>query len=210
MSSTTPTIHEPPARTQDQAAVLFRQPFAPGAIGFRAMTKVALNGDPHRHDGQRIQHLSASSYTKWVSCPEAWRRHYVLGERSAPSGAMFLGSRVDDALSAHHQHVIEHGDRVTLEQIHDCYRERWSGELDAEQDRLGVDWDEELGERDAFELGLRAIELAIKSMSPGSGDRWPCSESSSSHSPHRCGGRSCATSTSRPSGSSSPDVGARR
>ena len=35
-----------PAHTHADAAVLFRRPFAPGAIGFRAMTKVPYNGDP--------------------------------------------------------------------------------------------------------------------------------------------------------------------
>ena len=37
----------PPARTHAEAAALFRRPFAPGAIGFRAMTKVAYNGQPY-------------------------------------------------------------------------------------------------------------------------------------------------------------------
>jgi hypothetical protein len=36
---------ELPARTHAQAAALFRRPFAPGAIGFRAMSKVVYNGD---------------------------------------------------------------------------------------------------------------------------------------------------------------------
>jgi hypothetical protein len=36
---------ELPARTHSQAAELFRRRFAPGAIGFRAMMKVPLNGD---------------------------------------------------------------------------------------------------------------------------------------------------------------------
>jgi hypothetical protein len=35
---------ELPARIHAEAAVLFRRPFAPGAIGFRAMTKVPYNG----------------------------------------------------------------------------------------------------------------------------------------------------------------------
>ena len=35
-----------PARSHAQAAELFRRPFAPGAIGFRAMMKVPLNGNP--------------------------------------------------------------------------------------------------------------------------------------------------------------------
>jgi hypothetical protein len=54
---------------------------------------------PERYDGEPLRHLSASSYTKWVACPEDWRRHCIKGERIAPSGAMFLGGRVDDALS---------------------------------------------------------------------------------------------------------------
>jgi len=33
-----------PARTHAEAGELLRRPFAPGAIGFRAMTKVTLNG----------------------------------------------------------------------------------------------------------------------------------------------------------------------
>ena len=37
---------ELPARTHAVAAALFRRPFAPGAIGFRAMSKVPYNGDP--------------------------------------------------------------------------------------------------------------------------------------------------------------------
>ena len=45
MSSTTPTI-KPPARTHAEAAALFRRPFAPGAIGFRAMTEVPYKREP--------------------------------------------------------------------------------------------------------------------------------------------------------------------
>jgi hypothetical protein len=45
MSSPTPTIH-PPAHTHAQAAVLFRRPFAPGVIGFRAMARVPYGDEP--------------------------------------------------------------------------------------------------------------------------------------------------------------------
>jgi hypothetical protein len=38
---------ELPARTHAEAGALFRGPFAPGAIGFRAMMKVPYNRDPH-------------------------------------------------------------------------------------------------------------------------------------------------------------------
>ena len=36
-----------PAGTHAEAAALFRRPFAPGAIGFRAMTKVPYQGVPY-------------------------------------------------------------------------------------------------------------------------------------------------------------------
>ena len=45
----------PPARTHAEAAALLRRPFAPGAIGFRAMTKVTYNGEPYaRRAGRRL------------------------------------------------------------------------------------------------------------------------------------------------------------
>ena len=47
---------------------------------------------PDRYDGEPLRHLSPSSYSLWVSCPEAWRRRYIKGEKPPPSGSMFLGS----------------------------------------------------------------------------------------------------------------------
>ena len=47
MSNNSHTHAIPPARTHAEAAALFRRPFAPGAIGFRAMTKVPYNGQPY-------------------------------------------------------------------------------------------------------------------------------------------------------------------
>src|SRR3954471_10028704 len=46
MSTHAPSLAEPPARTHEEANALFRRPFAPGAIGFRAMSKVPWNDDP--------------------------------------------------------------------------------------------------------------------------------------------------------------------
>src|SRR5690349_2143530 len=71
---------------------------------------------PERYDGEPLRHLSPSSYSLWVSCSEAWRRRYIKGEKQPPSGSMFLGSRVDDALSAYHRRVLEHGDRLAVDQ----------------------------------------------------------------------------------------------
>src|SRR5919108_1030631 len=79
---------------------------------------------PERYDGEPLRHLSPSSYSLWVSCPESWRRRYIKGEKPPPSGPMFLGSRVDDALSAYHRRLLEPGDRLALDQVLDIYREQ--------------------------------------------------------------------------------------
>jgi PD-(D/E)XK nuclease superfamily len=125
---------------------------------------------PDRYDGEPLRHLSPSSYSLWVSCPEAWRRRYIQGEKPPPTGSMFLGSRVDDALSAYHRRILEHGDRLALNQLLDLYREQWHAELDAEREKQGIDWHEELPERAAFELGRQAIELAMTKLVPHLGD----------------------------------------
>ena len=125
---------------------------------------------PERHGGEPLRHLSPSSYSLWVSCPEAWRRRYIKGEKPPPSGAMFLGSRVDDALSAYHRRILEHGDRLALDQLIDLYREMWHAELVAEREKEGVDWDEDLPERAAFELGRQAIEIAMAELIPHLGE----------------------------------------
>ena len=121
---------------------------------------------PTRYDGQPLRHLSHSSYTKFLLCPEDWRRHYLLGERTAPSGAMFLGSRIDEALSTYYQQLLEHGQSLALDQVQDAYRDQWTRELAAEQHKLGVDWHDELSEQQAFTIGLDAIALAFAELIP--------------------------------------------
>ena len=73
----TATPLEPPARTHAHANLLLRRPFAPGAIGFRAMTKVALNGDAYG-GAQIAAFLNAQSITQRLNavCPGAWRQDF--------------------------------------------------------------------------------------------------------------------------------------
>jgi len=88
---------------------------------------------PERHDGEPLRHLSPSSYALWVACPEAWRRRYIKGEKPAPTGSMLLGGRIDDALSTYFRRLLEHGDRLSLDQVLDLYRDQWPAALEAEQ-----------------------------------------------------------------------------
>ena len=125
---------------------------------------------PARYDGQPLRHLSNSSYTKFLACPEDWRRHYLLGQRSAPSGAMFLGSRVDDAVSAYYRRILEHGDRLALDQVKDAYRDVWHASLEKEASQRGITWEQDLAEDAAFEIGLDALEITFQQLIPKLGE----------------------------------------
>lgn len=146
-------------------------PATPTAGGLAARIPIPARL-PDRYDGEPLRHLSASSYALWLSCPDAWRRRYIEGERPPTTGSMFLGSRVDDALSAYYRRILEHGDRLALDQVLDLYRELWH-ELEAEQDDRGIHWEDELPDPAAFALGRQAIELAIAELVPHLGDPVP-------------------------------------
>ena len=72
----------PHARTQ--AIELFRRPFAPGAIGFRAMSKVALDGDPYG-GAQVAAYLGAQSVVQRLNAvvPGRWRQQFAPRRRRA-------------------------------------------------------------------------------------------------------------------------------
>ena len=125
---------------------------------------------PPRYDGQPLQHLSHSSYNRFVLCPEDWRRRYMLGEKTAPTGAMFLGRQVDDAISGYYQHILDHGERLTLDQVKDAYWDGWKAAVETEREQLGIAWEAELREESAFKLGLDAIDLSFAELIPQLGE----------------------------------------
>ena len=146
---------------------------APAAPPPRALTGAERAARIHiprrlrvRYDGEPLRHLSHSSYSRFLLCPDDWRRHYLKGERTPPSGAMFLGGRVDDALSTYYRRLLEHGDRLALDQLHDAYRDHWTRELAAEQARRGVHWHDDLDEPDAFRIGRHAVSLTLTELVP--------------------------------------------
>ena len=66
-----------PARTHKDATELFRRPFAPGAVGFRAMTKVAYDGVPYA--GALVAaYLNAQSVLQRLNhvVPGRWRMSF--------------------------------------------------------------------------------------------------------------------------------------
>jgi len=83
---------------------------------------------------------------------------------------MFLGRQVDDAITLYYQRILEHGDRLALEQVKDAYRDTWHAEAEAESQRLGIAWEDDLPPERAFEIGLGAIELSFTQLVPHLGE----------------------------------------
>ena len=87
-----------PAGTHAEAAALFRRPFAPGAIGFRAMTKVPFNGQPYA-GAQVAAYLGAQSVIQRLNAvvPGRWRQQFqTLPAEFTPAGShrVYLACRL--------------------------------------------------------------------------------------------------------------------
>src|SRR3954470_5349537 len=78
----------PPAHTHDQATHLFRRPFAPGAVGFRAMSKVAWGNDPYG-GAQVAASIGAQSVLQRLNCvvPGRWRMTFAALDRALLAAA---------------------------------------------------------------------------------------------------------------------------
>ena len=82
---------------------------------------------------------------------------------------MFLGSRVDDALSLYYRRILEHHERLELAQVKDAYRDLWHTGLETEEQQLGVDW-QDIPQHEGFEQGLQALELTFEQLVPKLGE----------------------------------------
>jgi hypothetical protein len=92
---------ELPARTHLEATALFRRPFAPGAIGFRAMTKVPYNGDPFG-GAQVAAYIGAQSVIQRLNAvvPGRWRQEFRLIDPPPGSKRLYLACRLIVTLPA--------------------------------------------------------------------------------------------------------------
>ena len=86
---------ELPARSHADAAAQFRRPFAPGAIGFRAMMKVPYNGEPN--DGAQVAaYLGAQSVLQRLNAvvPGRWRMEFKLLQASGGAKKRYMTCRL--------------------------------------------------------------------------------------------------------------------
>lgn len=86
---------EPPARTHAEAAALLRRPFAPGAIGFRAMMKVPYSNNPV--GGAHVAaYLGAQSVLQRLNAvvPGRWRMEFKLIPASVGASRRYMACRL--------------------------------------------------------------------------------------------------------------------
>jgi hypothetical protein len=93
--STTTERAQAPASTHARAAELFRRPFAPGAIGFRAMMKVPLNGHPFG-GAQVAAYIGAQSVLQRLNAvvPGRWRQEFQLIDPPPASKRLYMACRL--------------------------------------------------------------------------------------------------------------------
>ena len=150
---------------------------------------------PIRYDGQPLRHLSHSSYTRFLLCPEDWRRHYLKGERTPPAG------RCSSAAASTTPSPPTTGASSTTTTRSRSTRSR-TPTATTGHERLAegrVDWDAELTEPGAFQLGLDALELTFTELVPRLGTPVAAQRKLEFALAPGSSGRSSATSTSRPS-----------
>ena len=95
MPRTTSGTPSPPARTHAEAAALLRRPFAAGAIGFRAMSKVPHNGDPFG-GAQVAAYIGAQSVLQRLNAvlPGRWHQEFKSVDPPPGSKKLYMACRL--------------------------------------------------------------------------------------------------------------------
>lgn len=90
-------------------------------------------------------YISPSRLNLWLRCPLAWKLHYIDGIRTPPTPALFLGTRVHDALELFYRHR-QLGAALPVE---------------AAVTRIADTWEEAI-EAEGMQFGSVAAELQLK------------------------------------------------
>lgn len=117
---------------------------------------------PLRLDNTRLDRLSVSSLTKFLKCPEEWRRHYLCRERFPSSPAMALGSFVDDTVGYLYREIIAGRPHPPVADLLDVYAEQRAKYLERQEVAWTSDEPAGLIER----LGREAVELFVAQLAP--------------------------------------------
>jgi hypothetical protein len=121
---------------------------------------------PPNHRGEPLRKLSYTAVDRFRGCPDDYRRCYLLGEWGPKTGDMFVGSRVDDAISGYFRAQLS-GSTLDLDAVMDLYNELWKRELAYETARNGpVRFSTRRNEEQTHALGLQAVRYAMAKLVP--------------------------------------------
>ena len=108
-----------------------------------------------------LDHLSVTSVTLFMRCPEKWRRRYLEREYEPAGGGLIAGGAAHAAEAQHYGTVIETGDGLATADVLDLFADEWRARVERE-DR--IDWgrgETEQTARSAGEGALRAYHTLI-------------------------------------------------
>jgi hypothetical protein len=135
-------------------------PPPPTAAAPRLLTPVRL---PRRLDGQRIDHLSASSLARFWRCPEAWRAHYLARVRGPESAELRRGWVVDAAIEAHFKALLATGEPLPQRDVEDIYAAAWQRKID--DPAIEIDWGDD-SPAHVKDSGLIALRAYLTELAP--------------------------------------------
>lgn len=85
--------------------------------------------------------LSPTSITTFLTCPEQWRRVYLVGETSRCSSALLIGRVDSKAREVDLGQKIHTGINMPLEAVKDAAASAWDAEVEKEAENGGIEWD---------------------------------------------------------------------
>ena len=115
---------------------------------------------------EEIGHLSASSITQLLRCPEQFRIRRFVGRSEKPAAAQLAGRADSEALALHFQKQIEDGTGLSREDVQDAFADAFNREI-AELGPSEIEWRGDpaktrakLNDNGAYLAGLYRAEVA--------------------------------------------------
>lgn len=81
-----------------------------------------------------ISYLSYSSISKYLSCGENWRRHYVAKEQTMTTPALVFGSTFHNTIE---NYIEQRSQSTTIPDMTMLWHKNWSAKIEAEKN---IDW----------------------------------------------------------------------
>lgn len=89
-----------------------------------------------------LSHLSASSITQLLRCPEQFRQVKILGKRRPPAGAMLWGRADSHAIGTHFQQVADGKSGLTIAETKELFVVAFEEEISSEGGASEIEWDD--------------------------------------------------------------------